>query len=456
MKLAIALLLVAAFGGNAADYWAENHSTSTTCAEEDNVNVPIFAPGINRILIVATHPSYCPCAYGCPEDWSGCGSSAAAPWKVRGDACPKIFDDHAHNAVYACMISEYWRGQDSTLSVRVNGQTSYDCHYLQIRRWVPGTDSWPEVFVLYEDGNMRIKPHPPEGYTDVCFGSSMIIGPATLGDRPYAEVESVDITTGASSVQLDITFAGGETAHIDFTVDRARAIADATVIGFPDHVAVFRSMWVTNGNADVDSVETAAGKEAILGGWSDLEASAWFFHRQYPSTHNTSAPDIRVVLDTSSTFRVDETGTVYADGDLRSAAIATGAADVAEWVSTIGEVEPGDVLELDRATPGVYRRSTMACSPFVAGVASTAPGVILGGAGRAAGDALLALAGIVPVRVTDEGGSILPGDLLVTSSMPGHAMRWAGRGLCPCAFVGKALESLQAGTGVILVLLARL
>ena len=47
----------------------------------------------------------------------------------------------------------------------------------------------------------------------------------------------------------------------------------------------------------------------------------------------------------------------------------------------------------------------------------------------------------------------MPGDLLVTSSTPGHAMRWSGPDPCPCALVGKALEPMTDETGLILVLL---
>jgi hypothetical protein len=68
-------------------------------------------------------------------------------------------------------------------------------------------------------------------------------------------------------------------------------------------------------------------------------------------------------------------------------------------------------------------------------------------------EALLALTGIVRVKVTNEGGPIQPGDLLVTSSTPGHAMRWASPDPCLCALVGKALEPILRDRGVILVLL---
>ena len=57
------------------------------------------------------------------------------------------------------------------------------------------------------------------------------------------------------------------------------------------------------------------------------------------------------------------------------------------------------------------------------------------------------------MKVTDEGGPIEPGDLLAASSTPGYAMRWDPSSQRACGFVGKALEPLESGTGVIQVLL---
>ena len=173
--------------------------------------------------------------------------------------------------------------------------------------------------------------------------------------------------------------------------------------------------------------------------------------------------DMDVVPDpTAAVFRVQDDGMVCADGTFRAASFQTGAADVAEWVPVSEHVAPGDVLAVDPDSPGSYRQSQAACSQLVAGVVSTEPGVILGSGAPSlpvthlplpADSALLALTGIVPAKVTDEGGPIQPGDLLVTSSTPGHAMRWEGQGPCPCALVGKALEPMTGASGRILVLL---
>ena len=64
---------------------------------------------------------------------------------------------------------------------------------------------------------------------------------------------------------------------------------------------------------------------------------------------------------------------------------------------------------------------------------------------------LLALAGKVPVKATTEGGAIRPGDLLVASSTPGHAMK-AAASPAVGSVVGKALEPLDGGSGVIKML----
>jgi len=155
----------------------------------------------------------------------------------------------------------------------------------------------------------------------------------------------------------------------------------------------------------------------------------------------------------AAVFRVDDSGNVLANQAFHAATFETGAADIAECVRVSEPVEPGDVLELDPDAFSTYRLSRTTCSSFVAGVVSTEPGVVLGETETLGQRVLLALIGIVPVKVTNEGGSIQPGDLLVTSSTPGHAMRWAGEGPCPCALVGKALEPMTDETGVILVLL---
>ena len=62
----------------------------------------------------------------------------------------------------------------------------------------------------------------------------------------------------------------------------------------------------------------------------------------------------------------------------------------------------------------------------------------------------MAVVGIVPCKVSAENGAISPGDLLVTSSTPGHAMR--DDDPRNGTVVAKALGELSSGTGIIKVL----
>jgi hypothetical protein len=79
----------------------------------------------------------------------------------------------------------------------------------------------------------------------------------------------------------------------------------------------------------------------------------------------------------------------------------------------------------------------------------------LGIGGRLPGRPLLALMGRVYVKATTENGPIRPGDLLVSSSLPGYAMRCSVPEACVGAILGKALEPLEKGTGRILMLLMK-
>jgi hypothetical protein len=64
----------------------------------------------------------------------------------------------------------------------------------------------------------------------------------------------------------------------------------------------------------------------------------------------------------------------------------------------------------------------------------------------------LAVVGVVPLKVSTKNGIINPGDLLTTSSTPGHAMRCEGFENCFGNTIGKALEGFDGNTGIIRML----
>jgi len=156
-------------------------------------------------------------------------------------------------------------------------------------------------------------------------------------------------------------------------------------------------------------------------------------------------------------FRVErETGDVHAVGAFYGAGFYSGSADVAEHINVSEPVEPGDVVEIDPEKPGYFRKARGAYSRLVAGVISSDPGVVLGSnsdpvEGQGDSRPVLALAGRVPVKATTENGPIRVGDLLVASSKPGYAMRCTDPASAVGAVIGKALEPLEEGEGMIMV-----
>ena len=168
-----------------------------------------------------------------------------------------------------------------------------------------------------------------------------------------------------------------------------------------------------------------------------------------------AAPNL-VVGQVSGTnvFRIDNTGAGFFDGGTQ-----TGGADFAESVAVRGArslYEPGDLLEID---PQGRRRLALAhtaYSTLVAGIYSTKPGVLATphrmDDAAAKEEVPLAVVGIVPCKVTAANGAIQVGDLLVASSLPGYAMKGRDRYRLVGAVVGKALEPLSQGKGVIQVL----
>jgi hypothetical protein len=116
--------------------------------------------------------------------------------------------------------------------------------------------------------------------------------------------------------------------------------------------------------------------------------------------------------------------------------------------------EPGDVLVVSASGKGAAERASVAYSPAVLGVYSAAPAFVGGRSvtGEAqTGGVPVAILGVVTCKVSAENGPIRPGDLLVTSATPGHAMR-ADNSAPRGTILGKALESLDEGTGIIQVL----
>lgn len=155
-------------------------------------------------------------------------------------------------------------------------------------------------------------------------------------------------------------------------------------------------------------------------------------------------------------FRVDGTGKVYANGGT----VASGA-DFAESIAVRGDrlqYEPGDVLAIDEDADRRVKLATEPYSTHVAGIYSTKPGTLstihAADSPELTREVPMAVVGIVPCKATTANGPIHRGDLLVSSSVPGYAMKATDRSQVTGAIIGKAMQDLTDGSGVIEVLVS--
>ena len=312
----------------------------------------------------------------------------------------------------------------------------------------------------------------------------------TPEDRPYATVGGGrdNIASGTSSV-----VAGGDTntasgwrstvpggvgntaagEHSFAAGRRAKALHDGSFVWADSHDADFVSdaaneflVRAYNGVKIVRGASTYSPSQAALQVDQAAAAEAGWFY-----TMNASNPFavLKVAKDPTAPgnfvdgvdrtsggaetrrFHIDKNGTYTAGSDFAEAMPVAG--DPASY-------EPGDVLVISLDRPGGVEKCRRPYDGLVVGVYSTRPGFLgadKGGTTEVAEDEVpVAVLGIVPVKVTDESGPIQPGDLLTTSSTPGHAMRCTGPELCFGRTLGKALEELPPDqqSGVIRMLVS--
>lgn len=163
-------------------------------------------------------------------------------------------------------------------------------------------------------------------------------------------------------------------------------------------------------------------------------------------------------LEVVGNVNVTGTGNITAAGTIEGGNIKAKYQDVAEWVESSQELPAGTVVVVDHTKSNQVIASSQPYDTRVAGVISSQPGIALGEAGH--NKVLVATTGRVRIKVDTSHGPIQVGDLLVTSDIPGVAMKSQGLNIGgvqlhrPGTLIGKALEPLAKGCGEILVLLS--
>ena len=145
-------------------------------------------------------------------------------------------------------------------------------------------------------------------------------------------------------------------------------------------------------------------------------------------------------------------GNVTVTGDV----VLSGADCAEEFDIGVHGIEPGTVMVLDEN--GLLRPSERAYDKRVAGVVSGAgdyrPAMILDRRESSQQRMPIALVGKAFCKADAQYGQIEIGDLLTTSTTPGHAMRASDATKAFGAVIGKALQPLDSGCGLIPILVA--
>lgn len=159
----------------------------------------------------------------------------------------------------------------------------------------------------------------------------------------------------------------------------------------------------------------------------------------------------------SAVARIDHTGRGFFNGGTQ-----VGGADLAEYFDVEGNrnsYEPGDVLVISVNSDRTVEKSSEPYSTLVAGVYATKPGLLLteknAEKNKLSDMVPMGVIGVIPTKVCMEGGPIKRGDLIVTSSKSGVAMKADPKKVQVGQVIGKALQDYNSSTiGIIKVLVS--
>ena len=172
---------------------------------------------------------------------------------------------------------------------------------------------------------------------------------------------------------------------------------------------------------------------------------------------SNSTANLAVFKAPGNVARIDATGKGFFNGGTQ-----VGGADVAEYFGVEGNrssYEAGDVLVISQSSDRTVEKSGTPYSTLVSGVYATKPGLSLteenAEADQLSSMVPMGVIGVIPTKVCLEGGAIRRGDMLVTSSQAGVAMKADINLVKTGQVIGKALQDYNAaGTGKINVLVS--
>ncbi|WP_134499348.1 hypothetical protein [Microvirga pakistanensis] len=273
-----------------------NTSEPVLCAEKDNVAINFASPEVKSFRIEAAHPAYMGSLRQdrWEPDWTACEDISEETSTKPHPVMQTLYED-GEMRITGLTFSEFWRPTDVT--VTIGSKVSRNIHLLQLLKKRDGKAE--EVIALYPgDGYWRIKPLAPRHLDWTAYGSSFIVGPVEIDQRPVTNLK--DVAFDPKAMRFTLTLAKGGKAHVtvaDLNEERMSLDVsfDQAISGVP--FATLRSMYVTEFNADVARIavreeKARSWREEMIMNFRDASATDAWMGRLVPSRHNTSAPDV--------------------------------------------------------------------------------------------------------------------------------------------------------------------
>ncbi len=274
-----------------------NKSEPELCAERDNVALEFASPEVRRFRLQAVHPAYI-------------GTIAVDRWAPDFTSCdmshdPNFKADHSRRITFyetpdfwltGYTFPSFWR--PNSVPVRVGDRVEQGLHLIQV--WMRHRERAEEVLVLYPpDGYWRARPMPFRDMRWTAYGSSFLIGPVEVQERPIVALKDIAFDPESKTFTLNFVRGGQAKIKID-TIDDERNVLDISYSGaMPGNLpfAAMRSMYTTQFNSDVAQVawRTKGGAgwgESPIMNFKSVAATEIWAGRHVPSLHNLSAPDM--------------------------------------------------------------------------------------------------------------------------------------------------------------------
>ncbi len=201
-----------------------------------------------------------------------------------------------------------------------------------------------------------------------------------------------------------------------------------------------------NGLLTIGTNTTAASGGLYLGTDTNLYRSAADTLKT-DDTFDALAYKVGGVAGTSATCAAGETlnGIAVSGGIVTAGTCTANGADLAEAYNSSDELEAGELVMVDSSGSGNSVLRANGNANKLLGVVSTQPDRVMG-IDTVPNGYPIALSGRVPTKVSDEGGTIEPGDKITLSSAAGVGMKATGAGM----IVGTALTGWSGpGEGTI-------